>query len=258
LKSSFSVHLAEFLGFARLRPCRSCSTSVQPRCAPFSTDNYHRAARRSSTTTCWPPGFRSATTYHQRTASWRRDDRPLSSRCQLIPAAPDVIKLFSPNPGSRPHLVKRGAQEPQGGEWRDLPSGTTRLFLPSFGPETGARPPNHPVSPNLAQSQEIRTRFAQELPQRLRRGGCSQLTGPRVHRHERRELEGLLLDVTLWNPSRPTMAIAAHSREASHASRCRLRCVTPSREQELYHERQVRRNRRTATPVIRHLVGSKI
>jgi hypothetical protein len=28
----------------------------------------------------------------------------------------------------------------------------TRFFLPSSGPEHGARPPNHPVSPNVAKS----------------------------------------------------------------------------------------------------------
>ena len=88
---------------------RSYSISGQPKCAPFSTGNYRRAGRRRSTPTCWPPEFRSAITYHQPPASWRRDDSPLSSRCQVIPAAPDVIKLFSANPSRFSGSVSRKA-----------------------------------------------------------------------------------------------------------------------------------------------------
>jgi hypothetical protein len=54
--------------------------------------------------------------------------------------------------GSWPYLVKWRVWEPQRGKWKDISSVTTRFSLLSSRPENGPRPPNDPVSPNVAKS----------------------------------------------------------------------------------------------------------
>jgi hypothetical protein len=63
-----------------------------------------------------------------------------------------VCKLLAVNVGSWPYLVKLRAQAPQRVNWKALLSGPMRFFLPSSGQKNGARPPNHPVSPNMDKS----------------------------------------------------------------------------------------------------------